>query len=86
MKLEAATFTMIDRDTKYVCGEQITRELDAVKGQTETSCESVSQGGFTDSGNVLDEQMSARQQTGEGETNRALLSEEYLSNLFDHGV
>jgi hypothetical protein len=57
-------------------GQQVAGELDALEVQAERLGEHVRERGLADAGQVLDQQVAARQQAGEGEAHLCLLAED----------
>jgi hypothetical protein len=53
------------RHPEHIRRQQVAGELNALKRQAEGLRQAVRQGGFADAGDVLDEQMAARQQAGD---------------------
>ena len=58
---------MEHRHAEHVGRQQVARELDALVGEAERSCERVRERGLADARHVLDQQMAAREQAGERE-------------------
>src|SRR5712692_2164153 len=69
-----ARFGVVDADAEDVAGEQVRRELDALKAAMEGFCERLRESGFADSGNVFDEQVTAREQGNQRELDGVFLA------------
>src|SRR2546429_169148 len=61
-KFKIARFRIVDADAENIAGEQVRRELDALKAAVKGFCERLRESRFADAGNVFDEQMAAREQ------------------------
>src|SRR5262249_15449722 len=73
----------IDRDADQVGGEQVTGELDALKRAADRAREGGGQGGLADTGNILDEQMAARDETDHGPAYRRGLPFDHALDVLD---
>src|SRR5713101_2228099 len=73
-KFKFARFGIVDADAEDVAGEQVRRELDALKAAMEGFCERLRESGFADSGNVFDEQVTAREQGNQRELDGVFLA------------
>ena len=71
MEAEAAGLALEDRDADDVRRQQVARELDALELQAERARERVRERGLADAGQVLDQQVAAREQAGEREPDLA---------------
>ena len=78
---ELAGFAVEDRDAEHVGGQQVAGELHALKRQTQGLGDGVRQGGLAHPRNVLDQQMSARQQAGQTQANLRILAEDHSIDL-----
>ena len=78
VELEAPARAVVDRDADDVRGQQVAGELDALVGKAEDARERVRERRLADARDVLDQQVPARQQAGEGEAHFAVLAEQDL--------
>ena len=69
MEPEGIGLAVEDRYAHDVCRQQVAGELYALELEVEQAGEDMRKRGLADPGEVLDEQVSVRKQTGEGETN-----------------
>ncbi len=81
MELEGGAFALVHRYADDVGGEHVARELDAVEIEPEELREHLGERGLADAGQVFDQQVPAREQAGERETDLALLAKDYFSRL-----
>ncbi len=65
-----------DRHAEDVGRQQVAGELHALPGEAQHLRQRMGEGGLADAGHVLDQQVAARQQAGEGEPQRAGLAED----------
>ena len=86
MEDEGLTLAFIHRRAQDVRRQQVAGELDALILQTQAASQGVSQSGFAHSGQVLDQQMTACQQTSHGQANGSLLTEDDRTYLSDHEI
>ncbi len=84
LKTELAGLAVVDRYTEYIGGQQIARELHPLEGQTQRSGEGVGEGGLADAGNILDQQVPARQQAGEAQANLRIFPQDHPIELREH--
>ena len=75
MEAERALLRLEDRHTEDVGRQQVAGELQALELQAQSLRQTQRQGGFADTGNVLHQQMAARQEAGQGETDLSGFSE-----------
>src|SRR5882762_9594869 len=61
-KFKITRLGIVDADAENIAGEQVRRELDALKTAVKGFCERLCESGLADAGNVFDEQMTARDQ------------------------
>ena len=59
MKLKAAVSLFVDRHAKNVGGQQVTGELNALKLQSQYTCQGLREGGFPHARDIFDQQMAA---------------------------
>jgi hypothetical protein len=78
---------------RHVRWQKVAGELDAMEIESQGACQGMRQGGLADAGDILDQQVTARQQAGDSETNRPLLAQhdtidlaQSLKNDVVHGV
>src|SRR5216683_754030 len=69
-----ARFGIVDADAEDVAGEQVRRELDALKAAMEGFCKGLRESGFADAGDVFDEQVTAREQGDKRELDGVFLA------------
>src|SRR5216684_2088322 len=69
-----ARFGIVDADAENIAGEQVRRELDALKAAMKGFRERLCESSFADAGNVFDEQVAAREQRDEGELDGVFLA------------
>src|SRR5690349_6640651 len=72
------------RYAEHVGGQEITRELDPRVFEPEGRCERLRERRFADTGNVLDQKVSARDQAGQREFQRLVLADDNLRQLLQH--
>src|SRR5216684_942334 len=73
-KFKFARFGIVDADAEDVAGEQVRRELDALKAAMEGFGERLRESGFADAGDVFDEQVTAREQGDKRELDGVFLA------------
>ena len=78
VEAELSGLRLEDRDADDVGRQQVARELDALVAEPERRGERVRKRGLADAGNVLDQQVTAREQAGEAQANLLLLAEDDL--------
>ena len=81
LKAEAARLAIVDGNAQYVRGQQIAGELNALEGQPQSLGDCMRQGGLADAGNVLDQQVSFRQEAGQAQPDLRILAQDYLIDL-----
>ena len=84
MEAECARLGVEDRHAQHVGGQQVARELDARVFETEGRRERLRERRLADAGNVLDQQVAAREETGEGEPQRIALADDDAIELREH--
>jgi hypothetical protein len=80
-KAEVARGLVEDRDAEDVAGQQVGRELHALEVEAERGRERARERGLAEAGQVLDEQVAAGEQGGEGEPHLARLAEHQRIDL-----
>jgi len=65
---------IVDADAEDVAGEQVRRELDALKTAMEGFCQRLRESGLADAGNVFDKQVAAREQSNQCELDGVFLA------------
>ena len=65
MEAELAALGLEHRHADDVCGQQVARKLDPLVDESERTCERMRERGLAHAGDVLDQQVTARQQAGE---------------------
>src|ERR1700674_5091737 len=73
-KFKITRFRIVDAHAEDIAGEQVRRELDALKAAVKGFCERLCESGLADARNVFDEQMTAREQRDEGELDGVFLA------------
>ena len=63
-----AAIALIDRNANDVAGQQIAGELDTLELQAKQTRQQMRQGGLAHAWQILDQQMAARQQTAQRQT------------------
>src|SRR5581483_9057637 len=90
VEMKTLCFRLVDRNAEYVRRQQIARELNTLEIESEHVRQHVGEGGLADAGEVLDQQVSAREQTGEGEAYLVIFAKHYLrgakANVIDQAV
>ena len=79
-EFELAGFGLIDADAEDVAGQKIGRELDALEGAMEGFGKRLGQSGFSDAGNVFNQQVAAREQRDQGKLDDVFLPENGAGN------
>jgi len=69
LEFEALGRGVVDADADHIAGQQVGCELDTLKGAVERTRESLRQSCFAYTGNVFNQQVAAREQSGERELN-----------------
>ena len=64
-KFKFARFRIVNAHAENIAGEQVRRELDALKAAMKRLCERLRESGLADAWNVFDKQMAAREQGDE---------------------
>src|SRR6185436_10277225 len=75
MKLESPGFTVVDRYPENVGRQEVARELYALEAQSQGGGERVREHGLADPGYILDQQVAARDEAGDGEPDLMYLAE-----------
>ena len=78
VELEAAAVALVDRHADDVGGQHVAGELDALEMQAERAREHVRERGLADAGQVLDQQVAAREQAGQRQPHLRFLAEDDL--------
>ncbi len=86
LKSELPGFAVVDRHAEHVGGQQIAGELHALEGQSQGLGDGVREGGLADPGNVLDQQMPARQQACQAQADLRVLAEDDAVDLRENGA
>ncbi len=86
LKSELTGFAIKDGHTEHVGGQQIAGELHPLKRQPQGLRKCVRERGFTDSRNIFDQEVSARQQTCEAQANLRVLAQDHSIDLGENGV
>ena len=86
MELEAAAFALVDRHADDVGGQHVAGELDALELQPERAREHVRERGLAHAGQVLDQQMAAREQARERQAHLCFLAEDDAAGRLDHAL
>src|SRR5437879_12866439 len=81
VELEGGALAVVYGYADDVGREHVAGELDAVEIQTEELCKHLGEGGLADAGQVLAQQVPAREQARERETDLALLAGNDFSRL-----
>ena len=81
MKAERLRALVVDRDAEHVGRQQVARELDARVVEAEGHRERLGERRLADAGNVLDQQMAAREQAGKRNLERLLLADDDAPQL-----
>ena len=76
MEVEGAAVAVEDRDAEDVRRQHVAGELDALEVEAEQSGQHVRQRGLADAGQILDQQVAARQQAGQRQPQLAFLAED----------
>ena len=82
LKLPLSRSKMDDADD--VGRQQVAGELDALEVQPERARQHVRERGLADAGQILDQQVAAREQAGEREADLLFLAEDDAADLIDH--
>ena len=86
MERKAVRLGLVDRDAQNIGRQQVAGELDALEVEPEDLRQRVRERGLADAGEVLDEQVPAREQAGERQTQLRLLPENHLADALDGGL
>src|SRR5258706_8976852 len=73
-KFKIARLGIVDAHTENIAGEQVRRELDALKAAMKGFCERLRESGFADAGDVFDKQVAAREQRDQRELDGVFLA------------
>src|SRR4029077_1741450 len=60
-KFKFARFWIVDADAEHIARKKVGSELDALESALERFCKRLGEGGFSNAGNVFDEQVPARE-------------------------
>ncbi len=82
MKNEALLVPVENRVSENIRRQQIACELDALETNAERACEGLRKCGFSDAGNIFDEQVPAREQARDREPDGVGFADDDLTNLF----
>ena len=82
--LKLPLLALVDGDAEDVGRQHVARELDALELQSERARQHVRERGLADAGNVLDQQVAAREQAGERHADLPFLAENDAADLVDH--
>lgn len=80
---EALFFAIVDGISEDIGGEQIAGELDPAEVKAEGGGEGLGEDGFSDAGEIFDEEVTACEDTGDGEADGAFFSDNNFTNLGD---
>ena len=83
MEAEAARLAIVDRDAEDVGRQHVARELDALELQAERAGEHVRERRLADAGQILDQQVPAREEACEREAHLRFLAENDAARLVD---
>ena len=86
VELEAARFALEDRDADDVGGQQVACELNALVGKSQRFGQRVRKRGLADAGNVFDQQVSARKEARNAQSELMLLAEDDAIELPDRSA
>ena len=86
MEPEAARLALVDRHAKDIGGQHVARELDALEVEPQRACEHVRERCLADAGQILDEQVSAREQAREREAHLRFLAENDAARRADYAL
>ena len=86
MEHEAVVLAFVDRDPGHVGRQQVAGELDAVEPEAEGDRQRVRERGLADPGQVFEQQVAAREQAGQGETDLLVLADHDLADLARGGM
>jgi len=73
---ELPALAFVDRDADNVGGQQVAGELDAREGKSEQSRQRMGQRRLADAGQILDQQVAAGEQAGNGLADFVILAED----------
>jgi hypothetical protein len=85
-RLELVRARVVHAHAQHVRGQQVTGELDAAELQPQRGREGAGQGGLAGAGDVLEEQVPARQQRRQRQAHRFALAAEHGLHLGDQVV
>ena len=80
---EALFFAIIDGISEDIGGEEIASELDPAEVEAEGGGEGLGEDGFSDAGEIFDEEMTACEDASDGEADGAFFSDNNFTNLGD---
>ena len=83
---ELAAVLVEYRGAKNVAGQQVGGELDALVGQPQHPRQGLAQGGLAHAGQVLDQQVTTRQQAGQRQAHLRLLAQQHLVDLVQYRI
>ena len=86
MKGEARRVPLIDINAQHIGRQQIAGELDALEIHAQQARKQMRQGGLADTRQILDEQMAARQEAGQRQTDLGRFAEHHLLGGFHHHI
>ncbi|MNI62170.1 hypothetical protein D3C73_1174770 [compost metagenome] len=81
MELELAAAGVVDRYAEYVGRQQVGGELHALEAQPQAAGQGMGQCGLAETGQVFDQQMAAREQGHEGQSNLLHLAQHQRIDL-----
>ena len=81
VKLKLAALAVVDCNAEHVCRQQIAGELYALKGQPQGTRKCMRQCGFSNARHILDQQVTARDQTRQCQADLPFLTQNYLTDL-----
>ena len=86
VEFEAAAVAIEHRNADDVCGQQVAGERYALKREAQEFRQRVGEGGLAYAGQILNQQMTAREQAGHGQAYLPLLAENHLARVGDDPV
>ena len=84
MEAEGLRALVVDRHAQHVGGQEVARELHAGVLEPERCRQRLGEGGLAHAGDVLDEEMPARQEAGERQAQRVVLADDDAAQLGKH--
>src|SRR5438034_5937693 len=82
VKHEALLFSIKDGITEYIGRKQVTRKLDALESQRERARQRLGERCLAHAGDIFNQEVAAREQTGDCEFYRLILAYDNFTNLF----